>query len=88
MASRRKSELEQMVIEVLKRSKEPLSLLKITEKIIEVAPSLLRGATPSNSLYSIIYKREKRREADGDTAVFLRLNKGRLVYYTLADKKK
>ncbi|KAA5951120.1 MULTISPECIES: HTH domain-containing protein [unclassified Pantoea] len=88
MGSRRRSDLEKIAIKILKRNKEPLSLLHLFEKIHQKYPLLLSGQTPQNTLYAMIYKREKRRVMDGEAAIFIRHNEGRSVYYTLTDNVK
>lgn len=88
MASRRKSELEEIVLQVLKTNQKPLSLEQIVKEIQKLNSSLLNGPTPKNTLYAMIYKRENRRALDGDSAIFIRRNVGRSVFYTLMDNIK
>ncbi|MGG8470792.1 HTH domain-containing protein [Rahnella sp. PAMC25617] len=88
MGSRRRSDLEKAVIEVLKNSKKPLSMLQMVEKIQKKYPLLLTGQTPKNTLYAMIYKREKRRAMDSEAAIIIRHNEGRSVYYKLMDNTK
>lgn len=69
--SRQTSQLEPMMVAVLKKKKKPLSLAEIVSEIAKIAPDRFTGDTPRNSLYSIIYRREKRREAMGHKPQFL-----------------
>lgn len=69
--SRRKSNLEAMMTEVLRDKKKSLSLGEIVSEIEKIYPNSFSGQTPTNSLYSIIYKREKRRIKNGNQPLFL-----------------
>ena len=62
---RHNSEIENLLFETLKDAKEPLTLEEMVGKIRDKDPSKLSGANPQKSLYSIIYRREKRRVERG-----------------------
>lgn len=62
---RHNSEIENLLYETLKDAKEPLTIEEMVEKIKQKDPSKLSGANPRKSLYSIIYRREKRRVERG-----------------------
>ena len=70
--NRQTSELEPLMVEVLKRKRRPLSLREVVYEIAKVAPEQFTGSTPRNSLYSVIYRREKRRIALNQEVQFLR----------------
>ena len=69
--NRQKSDLEAMMVDVLKKKKKALSLGEIVSEIERIEPSAFSGKTPTNSLYSIIYRREKRRIENGNQPLFL-----------------
>lgn len=69
--SRQKSDLETLMIQVLKLQKRALSLSEIVIEIEKISPYAFSGNTPTNSLYSIIYRREKRRSTKGQPPLFL-----------------
>lgn len=81
--SRQKAHLEELMVSVLEARKIPLSLREITEEISESNPSIFTGITPVNSLYSIIYRREKRRLETGQKPIFIRTNIRNLTLYSL-----
>lgn len=68
--NRQKSNLENLMVEVLKK-KSGLSLQEIVNEILKIEPSIFTGETPRNSLYSIIYRREKARMENGIESLFL-----------------
>ena len=68
--SRSKSEVEDLMVYVLKKKSSPMSLGEIVEEMKKLSPELLTGKTPKNSLYSILYRREKRRIDAGEKPVF------------------
>ena len=69
--NRQKSDLEDMMVDVLKKKKKALSLGEVVGEIEKIEPSAFSGKTPTNSLYSIIYRREKRRIENGNQPLFL-----------------
>lgn len=68
--SRQKNLLEEMMVKVLQDSKEPMTLNDIVDSIRKNNPGAFRGKTPKNSLYSIIYKHEKRRKERNEEMLF------------------
>lgn len=69
--NRQKSDLETMMVAVLKKQKKALTLGEVVSEIEKIEPSAFTGQTPVNSLYSIIYRREKRRVENGSQPLFL-----------------
>lgn len=69
--NRQKSDLEALMVEVLKKRKKALSLGEVVSEIEKMEPHAFTGQTPTNSLYSIIYRREKRRVENGSQPLFL-----------------
>ncbi|WP_374555180.1 HTH domain-containing protein [Aquitalea pelogenes] len=59
------------MVEVLKKKKKALSLGEVVTEIEKMEPCAFRGQTPTNSLYSIIYRRERRRVENGGEPLFL-----------------
>lgn len=70
---RRKSNLEELMVEILKKKKKPLTLLEVVDEISKTNPEVFTGKTPSKSLYSIIYRREKLRIEKGSQPMFLQI---------------
>jgi hypothetical protein len=83
---RRKSISEQLMIDILTKSNQPLLLDEIVKKILVLDPSALTGKTPMKSLYSVIYRREKRRTERGTESLFEKTTRGGATYYTLNPK--
>ena len=81
--SRSKSEDEDLMVYVLKKKSSPMSLGEIVEEMKKLSPELLTGKTPKNSLYSILYRREKRRIDAGEKPVFKTTEERREVLYSL-----
>ena len=81
--SRSKSEVEDLMVYVLKKKSSPMSLGEIVEEMKKLSPELLIGKTPKNSLYSILYRREKRRIDAGEKPVFKTTEERREVLYSL-----
>ncbi len=81
--SRSKSEVEDLMVYVLKKKSSPMSLGEIVEEMKKLSPELLTGKTPKNSLYSILYRREKRRIDAGEKPVFKTTEERREVLYSL-----
>jgi hypothetical protein len=84
--NRNKSTSEQLMVDVLAESKQALTLDEIVSEITSRNPSALTGKTPRNSLYSVIYRREKRREERGLHALFKTTTRGGATYYSLNPK--
>jgi|GEM_PF-5410271 len=55
-----KKEVLDGIIEALKRTKKPLTLLELVTEIRKTNPKILKGQTPTNTLYSAIYRAEKK----------------------------
>jgi len=84
MTSERKvSRNEQLMIKVLQSSSEPLNLNEIVEEINKLDKNCLTGGSPSKSLYSIIYRREKRRTLNNEEPVFIVNTRGGAKYYSM-----
>jgi len=83
---RNKSTSEKLMVDVLAESKQALTLDEIVSEIISRNPSALTGKTPRNSLYSVVYRREKRREERGLHALFKTTTRGGAIYYSLNPK--
>ncbi len=81
--SRNKSNIEDLMVAVLKKKKLPMSIGEIADAIMEVDSSLLSGKTPRNSLYSIVYRREKRRVENGEKTLFKITEERRVILYSL-----
>ncbi|PMG87338.1 hypothetical protein BCU81_10585 [Vibrio breoganii] len=74
------------MVDVLAESKQALTLDEIVSEILSRNPSALTGKTPRNSLYSVVYRREKRREERGLQALFNTTTRGGATYYSLNPK--
>lgn len=57
-----KKEVLNGIIEALKRTKKPLTLLELVTEIRKTNPTILKGQTPTKTLYSAIYRAEKKRK--------------------------
>lgn len=86
--SRSTSASEQLMVEVLAESGQSLTLDEIVEQILLKNTNTLTGNTPKKSLYSVIYRREKRRKERGQTTLFLTNSRGGATYYSLNQKVK
>jgi hypothetical protein len=82
---RRTSEFEAAAIKVLKRSKHPMTLTEITDEIVARKLATIRGATPKNSLYALIMRKEIARAKRGEPAIFHKTITGRMVRYSLTN---
>lgn len=80
--NRHTSDVETITVEILLESPDGLTSEELTNEIRRRDPKHLQGKTPERSLYSIIYRREKRRIARGhNPLILLTKNKqGKLVY--------
>ena len=84
--NRQKSNLEELMVEILKKKKKPLTLLEVVDEISKVNPEVFTGKTPSKSLYSTIYRREKARIAKGNHPIFLQDSTRQETLYSLNPK--
>lgn len=80
------SNVELAMIDVLSDRRKPLTLNEIVEEIRQRDPNILSGKTPVNSLYSIIYRREKRRVESNESPLFSKKIEHGVVLYFLAKK--
>jgi hypothetical protein len=62
--------LESLMLEVLQASKKPMTLNEIVDVIKSSNPESFNGKTPRKSLYSIIYRNEKRRQENNESLLF------------------
>lgn len=81
--SRTKSNTEDLMVKVLMQQKKPMSLLEIVDEINRIDPTVFTGKTPRNSLYSVIYRRGKRREEKGEKALFRTIEERSEILYML-----
>jgi hypothetical protein len=84
--SRRRSLLEELMVDVLRDSPKPMTLSEIVETIKKSNPSAIVGKTPTNSLYSIVYRNEKRRIERGIDQLFNKEYVGADCVYSLRSK--
>lgn len=77
------SKSEQLMIEVLKNAPQSLNMGEIVKAIQEKDSSVFTGKTPEKSLYSTIYKREKKRNERGFPSPFIVTTRGGSKYYKL-----
>lgn len=80
---RNTSTSEQLMVEVLEDAKQALTLDEIVSAMQNHDPSALTGKTPKKSLYSVVYRREKRRAERGLKALFKTTTRGGSIYYSL-----
>lgn len=81
--SRQNSRLEVLLVEVLLKAHRPLTLKELVDRIQAIDSSAFGGTTPANSLYSLIVRREKRRQNIGLPPLIVRLKRQKLVCYQL-----
>lgn len=81
--NRHKSDLETMMVAVLRKKKAALTLKEIVAEIKNIEPDAFTGKTPINSLYSIIYKREKRRAKNGEPPLFTTKKDRTVIVYSI-----
>ncbi|NKI73632.1 hypothetical protein Dpoa2040_000845 [Dickeya sp. CFBP 2040] len=74
---------EQLMLQVLESAVQPLNLREIVNAINAINNTSLAGKTPEKSLYSIIYRREKRRKENGQTPIFIVNKRGGTQYYSV-----
>lgn len=79
---RRHSKLESMMLDILKKSKKPMTIAQIVEVIQLREPNIFTGKTPNNSLFSIIYRNEIKRESLGQKTLFKKSKQGNSTFYT------
>ncbi|WP_161556295.1 HTH domain-containing protein [Dickeya undicola] len=77
---------EQLMIQVLESATQPLNLTEIVEAINAIDDTNLTGKTPEKSLYSIVYRREKRRKEKGQEPMFIVNKRGGTQYYSVNKK--
>ncbi len=78
-----RSRAEEMMIQILRLSERPVALTQIAKKIELSDPTILSGKTPRSSLYSIVYRREKRRQNAGLKRLFSQQIIHREIYFIL-----
>ncbi len=76
------------MVEVLKEHNHGLALHQIVKEIRKIEPDCLRGETPVNSLYSIVYRKEKKRIKAGEKPLFKKYGVHRNILYKLNGSKK
>jgi hypothetical protein len=74
---------ERLMVRILQESKKPMSLNNIIEVINRSHPELFKGRTPKNSLYSIIYRNEKKRQDRNEALLFNIKIEGKTSFYSL-----
>lgn len=84
--TRQKSDLETLMVAVLKKRKRALSLGELVSEIKRLDSSELTGRTPTKSLYSVIYRREKRRLERGEEPLFMATKDRNTSIYSLNPK--
>jgi hypothetical protein len=82
------SSVEQVMVNVLDKAGKPLALNEIVEKMLHMNPFIFKGKTPKNSLYSVLYRRGKRREEMGYQPLFLKTKSGNATFYKINPKGK
>lgn len=68
--TRVKSDLEEGVVAVLSKARSPLPLTEILRRMEDYGCTMPAGKTPSRSLYSTLFRRERRRKEAGVPALF------------------
>tara|TARA_B100000929_G_C15341027_1_gene364148 strand:+ start:275 stop:574 length:300 start_codon:yes stop_codon:yes gene_type:complete len=84
--ARNTSASERLMVDVLRDAAEALTLDEIVEQILDRSPATLGGRTPKKSLYSVIYRKEKRREERGLPVLFKTSTRGGAKYYSINAK--
>lgn len=82
-----KLSIEELTISVLKKAKQPLLIREIVDEIKKIEPEQLKGKTPTNSLYSIIYRHEAKRKDKGEKELFSKIKRGKQLYLEMNNKK-
>jgi hypothetical protein len=83
--SRQHGKLEAMMLDILKGAKRPMTIVQIVEVIQLLEPSVFTGKTPHKSLYSIVYRNERRRISIGEKILFKKSVQNGSVFYTPND---
>lgn len=81
------SNIETLAVRVLRESGMALTVGEIAKGITSINPDVLRGKTPTNSLYSVLYRKEKQRESAGEKALFVKFKKSSVLFYELNAEK-
>ena len=85
----RNSSVEQLMVDVLDQVDKSLTLIEIVEEMLQMNSSIFTGKTPRNSLYSVLYRREKRRKEMGHQSLFIKtIIKGKSTCYRINPKGK
>ncbi len=79
------SQLEKLLVEILEEAENALTLREIAVRMEKKSPGTFLGETPVNSLYSVISRREKRREQRGHQPLLRTIREGRSTKYILND---
>ena len=74
---------EDLVSDILKKSKEPMLISEIVKKIRKISDTHLTGNTPEKSLYSMIYRSEKKRSEQGKPERFRKVKRGNMILLEL-----
>lgn len=77
------SRAEELMAEILAKRKTPMTLGEIVDAILRQDPTVLGGATPEKSMYSIVFRREKRRKANRMPLLFRRTKERGSILYQL-----
>jgi len=70
------------MVKILKK-KNPLSLQEIVDEIMKRDETAFTGKTPRNSLYSIVYRNEKKRLEEKNQTLFLTNKERREIVYSI-----
>ncbi len=84
--ARNTSTSERLMVDVLRDADEALTLDEIVEQILDRSPETLGGKTPKKSLYSVIYRKERRRKERGLPVLFKTSTRGGAKYYSINSK--
>jgi len=84
--ARNTSASEKLMVDVLRDADQALTLDEIVEQILDRYPETFTGKTPKKSLYSVVYRREKRRKERGLPALFITTIRGGARYYSINPK--
>ncbi len=78
---------ENLMVQILADAQQPLTLDEIVENILLSEPKAFAGRTPKKSLYSVVYRREKRRTERGQPTLFKTSYRGGATYYSLNNSR-
>ena len=78
-----RSRAEELMVEILRRRKSPMTLGEIVDVILQQEPSVLAGETPRKSMYSIVFRRENRRKGSRIPLLFKTTKERGSVLYQL-----